>query len=237
MSLKRRPPPGNVRRVAAIDGNLRGVITNKTGRLVQFESFAERSLLLRLDRDPTVKDYSSQPETFQGMAPDGKTQRYTPDFIVWRCDGVTEIHEVTLTSRRTSPSSQHRESLAVEICQARGWSYLVHTEETLPEGSELANLLALFRYRPTAYRNQHVTAVIEEQLRPIGHTALCKLLPELLQDTHLPPATVNAAVCHLLWHGEVLTDLHASLWRSGALMPDASVWLPTKETTNDDIIS
>ena len=94
MSLKRRPPPGNIRRVAAIDGNLRGVMTNKTGRVVQFESFAERSLLLRLDRDPTVRDYSSQPETFQRVDTEGRPQRYTPDFIVWRGDGATEIHEV-----------------------------------------------------------------------------------------------------------------------------------------------
>ncbi len=44
MSLKRRPPVGNVRRVAAIGQNMRGIMTNKTGRIVQFESSLERSL-------------------------------------------------------------------------------------------------------------------------------------------------------------------------------------------------
>ena len=57
MSLKRRPPVGNARRVTAIGQNIRGVMTNKAGHVVQFESFLERSLLLRLDCDPTVQDY------------------------------------------------------------------------------------------------------------------------------------------------------------------------------------
>ena len=62
MGLKRKPPAGNTRRVRSTGRNLCGVITNKVGRTVQFESFAERSLLLRLDRSADVVDYLSQPE-------------------------------------------------------------------------------------------------------------------------------------------------------------------------------
>ena len=65
MSFKRKPPPGNVRRVRSNGQNLRGVITNKAGRLVQFESWAERTLILRLDRDREVMDYQSQPEQYR----------------------------------------------------------------------------------------------------------------------------------------------------------------------------
>ncbi len=45
--------------------NIRGVITNKTGRTVQYGSFNEFKLTLILERDPTVLDYISQPETFE----------------------------------------------------------------------------------------------------------------------------------------------------------------------------
>lgn len=45
--------------------NIRGVITNKTGRTVQYESFNEFKLTLILEKDPTVLDYISQPETFE----------------------------------------------------------------------------------------------------------------------------------------------------------------------------
>ena len=51
MALKRKPPAGNVRRVASIGNNIRGVTANKRGRLVQFESEQERKLILLLERD------------------------------------------------------------------------------------------------------------------------------------------------------------------------------------------
>ena len=65
MGLKRRPPEGDVRRVVSMGQNLRGVITNKENYTVQFESFAERTLLLLFERDRTILNYRSQPETFE----------------------------------------------------------------------------------------------------------------------------------------------------------------------------
>ena len=149
MKFNRKPPAGNVRRVRSTGRNIIGGITNKAGREVQFESWQERALLLRLDRDPAVRDYGSQPETFEYIDNEGKTRHYTPDFIVWRYNGQIEIHEVTLAKRRRSPEMRRRETIGSKICQGRGWRYVVHTEEDLPQGAELANLLALIRYRPS----------------------------------------------------------------------------------------
>ncbi len=62
MGLKRKPPANNVRRVAAIGNNSRSTIRNKNGATVQCESFGgERKLALCFERDPTVRDYQSQP--------------------------------------------------------------------------------------------------------------------------------------------------------------------------------
>src|SRR5260370_8423516 len=110
MALKRKPPPGNVRRVAPISNNLR------------------------------------------------------PDFIVWKTTGEVEIHEVTLTSRQNRESIQEREKAARDICQQRGWSYVVHTEKTLPGATEEANLLALYRYRPTISHHPAVTPPLHTRL-------------------------------------------------------------------------
>jgi len=153
MSFRRKPPAGNVRRVRSNGQNLRGVITNKSGRLVQFESWLERALILRLDRDPSVWDYQSQPERFHFTDEQGRSRSYTPDFKVWR-RGQIEIHEVTLSRRRMRPDLQRRETAARRICSDRGWSYILHTEQTLPQPGELANLLALAGYRPTIYANE-----------------------------------------------------------------------------------
>lgn len=225
MSSKRRPPVGNVRQVRSTGQNIRGVITNKVGRLVQFESWAERALILQLDRDPEVLDYGSQPETFEFIDEQRKVRHYTPDFIVWRRSGEVEIHEVTLSRRRLRPDSRRREEAAEQICQARGWQYIVHTEQTLPQGSELANLLTLAGYRPTSYANEAVTQAAVAQLGSGQRMALERLVQQMGSDLNLAQGQVTAALGHLLWSGELLTDFNQLLFDEGAINPDITVWL------------
>src|SRR5438128_11619667 len=100
MGLKRKPPQGNVRNVNSMGENLCSAITNKDGETVQAESFQERILALLFQRDKSISNYQSQPQTFVFTDRNGITRRYTPDFIVWRRNGDVEIHEVTLTERQ-----------------------------------------------------------------------------------------------------------------------------------------
>ncbi len=224
MSLKRKPPAGNVRRVAAIGSNLRGTLTNKAGRIVQFESFAERSLLLRLERDDSVRDYASQPETFHSE----NVLRYTPDFLVWKQDGGMEIHEVTRSERRNRESHQAREELAIAICQARGWRYVVHTEANLPQGHELSNLLSLVRYRPTICRVEQIEQTAIYVLVE-GKMALSALARLLVSQTGQPEAQVAASLCHALWHGRFTTDWQQPILSQVSFALQAQIWLPDVE--------
>ena len=233
MKLNRKPPPGNVRRVRSTGQNIRGVITNKAGRLVQFESWAERSLLLRLDRDPDVTDYGSQPEKFKFIDPQGQWRTYTPDFIVWRRDGQVEIHEVTLSKRRTRPNIRQREAAAAEICRTRDWRYVVHTEQTLPQGSELANLLALFRYRATANADQTVTGAVFNRLSHAEPTALPHLVTQVAHELGLPQPSVVAALGHMLWHGQVKTDLDRLIFTDNGIAPDVLIRPGQEEEKHD----
>lgn len=220
MSLKRKPPAGNVRRVAAIGSNLRGTLTNKAGRIVQFESFAERSLLLRLERDHTVRDYASQPETFHSE----EVPRYTPDFLVWKQDGCVEIHEVTRSERRNRAGHQAREQLASTICQTRGWHYVVHTETDLPQGHELSNLLSLVRYRPSMYR---VEQLEETAICLLGENkmALSVLTREMVSQTGSPQPQVAASLCHALWHAYFMTNWQQPILLQASFAPQAEIWL------------
>jgi len=86
--------------VAPIAGNLRYAITSKADETVQCESFQERKLTLLFDRDPTIREYRSQPERFSFTDTQGKTRTYVPDFLVWKITGEVEVHEVTLSARR-----------------------------------------------------------------------------------------------------------------------------------------
>src|SRR5260221_3195607 len=119
MALKRKPPTGNIRRVAPIGENLRYAITSKDGETVQCESFQERKLAFVFERDPTVQAYRSQPERFAFTDSQGALHTYVPDFIVWRTTGEIEIHEVTLTSRRAKVRVAVPRKTAAAIPQER----------------------------------------------------------------------------------------------------------------------
>jgi hypothetical protein len=230
MALKRKPPAGNVRRVAPIGKNLRYAITSKANETVQCESFQERKVTLLFDRDPTVQEYRSQPERFAFTDSQGISRTYVPDFMVWKTTGEIEIHEVTLTERQNRFSIQEREKAAREICQQRGWCYIVHTEATLPQATEEANLLALYRYRPSIYANAAVTAALHQRLKGNERQAVHFLITELTHALSLPDPIVIPALCHLLWHLVIETDLTSRLlFVNAALAPYVQVWLNEKE--------
>jgi hypothetical protein len=138
---------------------------------------------------------------------------------------------VTLTERQERLSIQEREQAARLICQQRGWRYVVHTEATLPQATEEANLLALYRYRPSIYANATVRAAIHQRLDGDKRKFMSLLTEELTQDLSLPKPSVVSALCHLIWHRVIDTDLTARLlFVNAALAPDIQVWLNTKES-------
>jgi hypothetical protein len=232
MALKRKPPAGNVRRVAPIGNNLRYTIASKANETVQCESFQERTITLLFDRDPTVQEYRSQPERFAFTDSQGRSHTYTPDFIVWKTTGEVEIHEVTLTERQDRFNIQERERAARDICQKLGWRYVVHTEKTLPGATEEANLLALYRYRPTIYRNPAVTAAVRSKLGNGERAELCLLVTDLAQTLSLPQPTVVSAICHLLWHQVIEADLeHTLIFVHAALATNIEVYLKKEGET------
>lgn len=213
-----------------ISNNLRYAITNKADETVQCESFQERKLTLLFDCDPTVQVYSSQPERFAFTDSQGYTRTCVPDFMVWRTTGEIEIHEVTLTERKARSNIQEREQAARSICQQRGWHYVVHTEATLPSATEEANLLALYRYRPTIYAHAAVTAAVRQRLRGEGEQIAHILIAELARTPALPRPVVVSAICHLMWHQVLDTDLTSRLlFVNAALAPYIRVRLNEKE--------
>lgn len=229
MALKRKPPPGNVRRVHSNGRSLRGTFTNKSGRIVQFESHREYTLTLRFERNHRIIDYGSQPMVLEFQDEQGKGRTYTPDFIAWLDDGSIEIHEVTDAKRRIRSDIRQREEAAEAICRERQWKYVVHTKETLPEDSELANLLFLFRYRPQVYANESVAVALLARLSSHQPVQLRELVTQLTKDLSLPSPEVVAAIGHLLWHGALSTDLHQLLFIHSLFAPKATVWLSTQE--------
>ena len=225
MSVKRKPPPDNVRRVISLGNNLRGVVTNKQGHLVQFESEQERKLILLLERDPTVSDFHSQPETIQFLDAEGRKRRYTPDFQVWRLNGSIEWHEVTVAARREARVSlQEREVAAQIICEQRGWRYLVHTDETLPTGYEYANLDFLAAFRAVDFSATDSRAWWLTHLPGQDEVHPAQILSQVKNDWQ--PGLLCNCLYHLLWHGEVQMNWQQPfIWRD-RFHPHTRIWLP-----------
>lgn len=223
MPFKRKPPPGNVRRVVGLGANCRGVTTNKRGRLVQFESEQERVLILLFERDPSVLDFCSQPETLSYVAADGRTHHYTPDFQVWRVDGQIELHEVTLEARRQIFGGlPPREAAAQCVCHHRGWRYLVHTDQTLPRGFAYTNLDTLSAFRVASYADPALVSWWLQQVTAVGLTHPQALLAQNPGVTD--HGRYLSTLYHLLWHGQLQMDWQRPLFWRGTLHPTACIW-------------
>ncbi|QBD76330.1 hypothetical protein EPA93_10050 [Ktedonosporobacter rubrisoli] len=103
MALKRKPPRGNIRRVAPIDTNLRYSITSKADETVQCESFQERKLTLLFDRDPTIQEYRSQPLQFTFTDTQHKTRPNSDAKTNWSAV-LSKLSKNSCHKGRKSPS-------------------------------------------------------------------------------------------------------------------------------------
>jgi len=225
MSMKRKPPIGNVRRVISLGNNFRGVTTNKRGHLVQFESEQERKLILLLERDSSVVEFVSQPETLVFSDEKGRQRKYTPDFQVWRVNGQIELHEVTVQSRRENRESlQKREAAAQRICQERGWQYVVHTDQTLPSGYEYASLDFLSAFRTQCYTDVESGYWWVGKLKGQGQVHPRFVINQIEQN--LKADVLLNSLYHMLWYGEVEMNWRQPFFWHGDFHPQARIWLP-----------
>ena len=144
---------------------------------------------------------------------------------MWYAGGQIELHEVTVETRRQRLDSfQEREAAADEICQQRGWRYVVHTDQTLPSGYEYADLEFLSAFRAQTHITAQITAWWINQLA--GRACIHPRVVLSLPDVNLPTGLLLNGLYHLLWHGVVVTDWRQPvLWR-GDFHPKARLWLP-----------
>lgn len=219
--MRRNPPHGSVRRPEIKGTNIRGVFTSKTGRSVQFESEPELALILHLDRDPTVREYGTWADTFQVVHSDGRrsAQPYTPQCMVWRHHGAVEIHRIVRPEQWTPGGRARGDEFGPHLCQSRGWTYVMHRAEQLTDPSPFANLQALVRYRPHAYAQSSVTALVPQLIPTDSVRPFDAVVADITARLTLPAAYIRAALCHLIWHGVLWIDMQRLLLIHGDVAP------------------
>ena len=140
--------------VRAIPINHRSV----TGRLasrpgqpaIAFESTLERDFALLQLFDLTVKTVEEQPVRIEYMGSDGRTARYTPDFLVVYKGGARapRLVEVKYQAELEEKADQYaaRFEAARRYASDRNWSFEVATETTI-RTPRLENVRFLLPYR------------------------------------------------------------------------------------------
>lgn len=176
---------------------------------VTYESRLELCRLLLADHDPSVKAIVSQPFLLQGEAENGR-RRHIPDFLlVDECEVATVVNVKPL-ELLSKPRIVESLGWAKSIVEARGWKY--ETWSTVSP-LRLANVRFLSGYRRTDRCDQSVIQIVA------AHAGGCLTVGELEAScAELAPAPlVRPAVLHLIWTGQIETDLEVPLCRQSPI--------------------
>ena len=229
MSLKRRPPANNVRRVHTHGKGVWGTMVNQMSETIQFESGLEKNGALSLIRNKAVRQIISQPIRIPYVDENGKSHTYTPDFMVIFWDGHVEIHEFTAEFRRVRPDIRRREAAARVCCETQGWVYVIHTERDMPGPTEQVNIRDLSQYRPSAYFDERIANCIRTHLADGTHISLIELTDRVSQSLGVSVPLVNNTVFHMLWNEQLCTDLSSLLiFLQGTPNPRALIWMESR---------
>ena len=166
---------------------------------VIYESRLELSRLITADFDRAVHRILAQPFLLKAKV-DGKIRKHIPDYFLAAGPVVIDVKPEHLL---TKPTVAYTFAWTRRLVEARGWQYEVWSGVSSPE---LENLRFLAGYR----RPWLFDAAYLDEIRSthVGGRALREVLRGL--DGH-DPALIRAAVLHLLWQGELKTDLSTPL--------------------------
>lgn len=228
--MKRNPPPGNVRRFGSNGQNARSEFVNRFGEIVQTESWLEMSWVLDKDRKLGVEGYTSQPERLTYVDAEGKIHTHVPDFHLRQAGKSMEVHEVTV-AKRLAKRDDLQECYAAtrEICEKRGDVYIINTEHDLPTKTEVVSLWYLLYFRPTAFHISEVTDCLFELLDAHDGIYLTEAHRRITQELKLEEADVFGGIMHILWRGQVYTDLNQLLMDQGDISPNVLLTLSEKD--------
>lgn len=180
---------------------------------VGFESRFEMTALMVLDFRGDATAVSSNP--FWLLWPKGfSPTRHAPDFFVRRRDGSALVVDVK-PAERISDKDRVQHARTRAVCRELGWDY---EEFTTIETAVDRNLRLLSGYHHRRFALPvEARAAITARLRGAGEHGirLAQLIETACADTGIPADRAICGVYHMVWSGEVQTDLaHPLTWSS-----------------------
>lgn len=199
------------------------VPTRKLQRKVQMvhcEGWIERDFTYLLEYDPMVVSYEEQPCKISYIF-DQKKRFYTPDFAVYWHHQQPSLVECKPLSKLNDPENLQKWTAARLWCGQHHYTFMLVTDVVLRElGSLLSNikLLAGHGHQPiTPQGKDYLLRTVQAENRALSVTELVERTPQFT------PNVVRCCIWHLLYTGELATDLTQPLNTMTTL-----VWFPTK---------
>ncbi|MFF7705491.1 TnsA-like heteromeric transposase endonuclease subunit [Streptomyces lydicus] len=178
-----------------------------TQDLVSYESHRELTRLMYADFDPAVRGIVAQPFLLKATV-EGQVRKHIPDYFLITEDGPVVV-DVKPRRRLSKPVVACTFAWTRRAVESRGWRYEVWNE---PPEAELENVRFLAGYRRGWL---FVPEVLEELRRTDLDGASLGQASQRLPGR--PEQCVRAAIHHLLWTHELLTDLNEPLRPTGIL--------------------
>jgi hypothetical protein len=168
---------------------------------VVYESRLELARLMLADFDRSVRRILAQPFLLKAKV-GGKIRKHIPDYFLATNHGPLVI-DVKPEHLLDKPTVAYTFAWTRRLVEARGWQYEVWSGAP---SAKLENLRFLAGYR----RPWLFDAVLLDEIRSTQMEG--RTLGEALRglEGH-DPALIRAAVLHLLWQGELKTDLSTPL--------------------------
>ena len=179
-------------------------------RLVAYESRLELARIMLGDFDPAVTAIAAQPFRLAGR--DGsRVRRHVPDVLLAGADGGVTVVDVKAPGRRADPEVRAVMEWTRRVAGLRGWVF----EEWYGAPPRLLdNVSFLAGYRRRGLIDQELIPVV---LEVAGEPSPVADVERRVSHAH--PALVRPVVMHLLWSGDLVTDMGRPLGG------DSMIWL------------
>lgn len=222
--------PVRKRRIINKSRSLSGLMpSDKNGEHVWFESALERDFAILLEAHPDVSHYQEQPVTIEYDV-EGKTRRYTPDFLVyfindlykpWLCE-IKYRSEIREKFQRLKPKFR----AAMNHSKIEHWEFKMFTEFDI-RTLHLENLNFLDRYKTHEIDRGCYKLV----LQTISVLGICTP-KEFMLTVKDAPFNQRGRCLYALWYGIKCGDIGADIIREKLTM-NSEIWLVEPLNLND----
>ena len=173
----------------------------------------------------------SAPTTRPRKQPSAGVSHIVPDFLIEMTDGSKRLIEIKPLDRLAKPITQRKLAVAQQFAISEGWTFHLVTEKELHNGSLLANVRLINRYRQTQ-TDFDLLQDLQTQASPAGISLRDLCLS--VRKSDLPK--IRTHVFHLLATGslafdpctEAISD-ESLIYPKGTITwdPFDSVWAPS----------